>query len=61
VSEWCGGLPCVGTGLQEQGDVAGGDDLGGHADDEADHSHAYGPNNMPELLLASVGAPGNAQ
>jgi hypothetical protein len=56
-----GGLPCVGTGLQEQGDVAGGDDLGGHADDEADHSHTYRSDDVPKLLLESVGAPGNAQ
>ena len=43
-------LPSVGTGLQEEGDVAGGDDFGGHADDETDHAHAYGTDNVPELL-----------
>ena len=45
------GLPSVGTGLQEEGDVACGDDLGGHADDETDHAHAYGTDNVPELLF----------
>jgi hypothetical protein len=45
-------LPSVGTGLQEEGDVAGGDDLGGHADDETDHAHAYWTNDVPELLFA---------
>jgi hypothetical protein len=44
-------LPSVGTGLQEEGDVAGGDDLGGHADDETNHTHAYGTDNVPELLF----------
>lgn len=44
-------LPSVGTGLQEEGDVAGGDDFGGHADDETDHAHAYGTDNVPELLF----------
>ena len=44
-------LPSVGTGLQEEGDVAGGDDLGGHADDETDHAHAYGTDDVPELLF----------
>ena len=44
-------LPSVGTGLQEEGDVAGGDDLSGHADDEANHAHAYGSDNVPELLI----------
>jgi hypothetical protein len=37
--------------LQEEGDVAGGDDLGGHADDETDHAHAYGTDDVPELLF----------
>ena len=44
-------LPSVGTGLQEKGDVARGDDLGGHADDETHHAHAYGTDNVPELLI----------
>jgi hypothetical protein len=39
----------VGAGLQEEGDVAGGDDLGRHADDEADHSHADWADDVPEL------------
>ena len=44
-------LPSVGTGLQEEGDVACGDDLGGHADDETDHAHAYGTDDVPELFF----------
>ena len=44
-------LPSVGAGLQEEGDVACGDDLGGHANDETDHAHAYGTDNVPELLI----------
>lgn len=37
--------------MQEEGDVACGDDFGGHADDETDHAHAYGTDNVPELLF----------
>jgi len=44
-------LPSVRAGLQEEGDVAGGDDLGGHADNETDYAHAYGTDNVPELLF----------
>jgi hypothetical protein len=39
----------VGAGLQEEGDVAGGDDLGRHADYEADHAHADWADDVPEL------------
>lgn len=44
-------LPSVGTGLQEESNVACGDDLGRHADDEANHAHADGTDNVPELLF----------
>ena len=37
--------------MQEEGDVACGDDFGGHADDETDHAHAYGTDNVPKLLF----------
>ena len=37
--------------MQEEGDVACGDDLGGHADDETDHAHAYRTDDVPELLF----------
>lgn len=47
--------------MEEQSDVAGCDDFGGHADYEADDSHADWADDVPELLLASVGAPCNAQ
>ena len=52
-----GGLPCVRTGLEEQSDVAGRDDFGGHADDETDDSHADGADDVPELLLVTIRAP----
>ena len=45
------GLPSVGTGLQEEVNVTGGDDFGGHADDETDHAHAYGTDDVPELFF----------
>ena len=40
----------VGARLQEEGDVAGGDDFGRHADYEADHSHADWADDVPELF-----------
>ena len=48
-------LPSVRTGLQKEGHIAGGNDLGGHADDETDHAHAYGTDNVPELLICVSG------
>jgi hypothetical protein len=42
----------VGAGLQEEGDVAGGDDFGRHADYEADHAHADWADDVPELDLS---------
>lgn len=57
VSELCGysnamvfDLPSVRSCLQEQGDIASCNNLGGHADDETNHAHAYRANNVPELL-----------
>lgn len=43
------GVPGVRTGLQKEGDVTGGSVVGGHANDEADHSDQDGANNVPEL------------
>jgi hypothetical protein len=48
-------LPSVRTGLEEEGDVAGGDNFGGHADDETDHAHADGTDDVPELLFGVSG------
>ena len=50
-------LPSVGSCLEEESDVTSGDDLSAHADDESDQADADGTDNVPELLLVSVGAP----
>lgn len=41
--------PCVGGGLEEEGDVAGSHVERAHADDEAGQTDADGADNVPEL------------
>lgn len=47
--------------MQEQSHVTSSSVGSGHADDEADQTHADRTNDVPELLLVSVGAKGHAE
>lgn len=54
-------IPSVGACLQKQSHVTSSSVGSGHADDEADQTHADRTNDVPELLLVSVGAKGHAE
>lgn len=50
-------IPCIGAGLEEQGDITTGRIERRHGNDEADHAQEDGSDNVPEFLARAVRVP----